>query len=68
MANFKTPGVYVQEISTLPASVAPVATAIPVFVGYTQQRIKNGITLSANKPERITSLLEYIEIVGGAFD
>ncbi len=68
MANFKTPGVYVQEISTLPASVAPVATAIPVFIGYTQQRIKNGITLPANKPERITSLLEYIEIFGGAFD
>lgn len=68
MANFKTPGVYVKEISTLPASVAPVATAIPVFIGYTQQRIKNGITLPANKPERITSLLEYIEIFGGAFD
>lgn len=67
MTNFKTPGVYIQEISTLPASVAPVATAIPAFVGYTQRQAKSGIALPLGKPVRITSLLEYMEIFGGPF-
>ena len=68
MANYKTPGVYVEEISKLPASVAPVATAIPAFIGYTEKREKNGKTLAAATPVRITSMLEYQEIFGGAFD
>ncbi len=68
MANFKSPGVYIQEISTLPASIAPVSTAIPAFIGYTEKREKDGETLAANTPVRITSLLEYREIFGGAFN
>ena len=68
MANLKTPGVYIKEISTLPASVAPVATAIPGFVGYTQQQaVVDGETLDNNTPVRIESLLEFEEIFGGAF-
>ncbi|HWN70707.1 MAG TPA: phage tail sheath C-terminal domain-containing protein [Haliangium sp.] len=35
MPTYKTPGVYVEEISTLPPSVAEVATAIPAFIGTT---------------------------------
>ena len=35
MAQITPPGVYVQEISTLPPSVAEVQTAIPAFIGYT---------------------------------
>jgi len=68
MANYKTPGVYVEEISKLPASVAPVATAIPVFIGYTEKRTRNGKVLANATPVRITSLLEYQEIFGEAFD
>jgi len=68
MAIYKTPGVYVEEISKLPASVAPVATAIPAFIGYTEKREKDGETLPANKPVRITSMLEFEEIFGEAFD
>ena len=68
MANYKTPGVYVEEISKLPASVAPVATAIPAFIGYTEKRVRNGLTLANATPVRITSLLDYEEIFGGAFD
>jgi len=68
MANYKTPGVYVEEISKLPASVAPVATAIPAFIGYTEKRVRNGKTLANATPVRITSILEYEEIFGGAFD
>ena len=59
MANdYKTPGVYVEEISKFPPSVAGVATAIPAFVGYT------GITPNKNVPCRITSLLEYEALFG----
>lgn len=67
MAEFKTPGVYIQEISTLPASIVPVATAIPAFVGYTRQRIRNGATFEINVPVRVTSYLEYKEIFGESF-
>lgn len=59
MPTHKTPGVYVEEISTLPPSVAEVSTAIPAFIGYT----KNG---PLNEPTRITSMIEYKELFGGA--
>ena len=67
MAIYKTPGVYVEEISTLPPSVAPVATAIPAFIGYTEKAIKNDQVIPANTPTRIQSLLEFIEFFGGPF-
>lgn len=67
MADYKTPGVYIREISTLPASVAPVATAIPAFVGYTRRSIRNGETIEPFKPVRVTSMLEFLEIFGEAF-
>jgi phage tail sheath protein FI len=61
MANYKTPGVYIEEISTLPASVAAVETAIPAFIGYTE-------TDATATPTRISSLLEYEELFGGPND
>ncbi|WP_340105909.1 phage tail sheath family protein [Rhodohalobacter sp. 8-1] len=68
MPDYKTPGVYIEEISTLPASVAAVATAIPAFVGYTQKKERNGETILDATPVRITSMLEYQEIFGMPFD
>lgn len=56
MAVYKTPGVYVEEISTLPPSVAAVSTAVPAFIGYTAQ----GSTLA-----RISTMLEYETLFGG---
>lgn len=44
MASYKTPGVYVEEISTLPPSVAEVATAVPAFIGYTNTRQTEEVT------------------------
>ncbi|KPQ09868.1 MAG: bacteriophage tail sheath protein [Algoriphagus marincola HL-49] len=67
MAEFKRPGVYIREISTLPASVVPIATAIPAFIGYTAKREKNGEPIPNNKPTRITSYLEFKEIFGDSF-
>ena len=56
--TYKTPGVYVEEISKLPPSVAQVETAIPAFIGYTENDSYNGLSL-INKPKRIKSLNEF---------
>jgi len=66
MAIYKTPGVYVEEISLLPPSVAQVETAIPAFIGYTALSEKDGQDLK-NVPTRITSMLEYVQYFGGAY-
>lgn len=58
MQAIKTPGVYVEEISTLPPSVAEVSTAIPAFFGYTEKG--SGIA-------RISTLLEFEQTFGGPF-
>ena len=65
MSNFTTPGVYIQEISTLPASVAAVETAIPAFIGYTEYAGGTGSTSLENVPTRITSMLDYQQLFGG---
>ncbi|OGO00135.1 MAG: hypothetical protein A2Y58_06135 [Chloroflexi bacterium RBG_13_51_52] len=64
MATYKTPGVYTEEISLLPPSVAEVATAIPAFIGYTEYA-KFGDESLLNKPTRISSLLDYHSMFGG---
>lgn len=61
--TYKTPGVYVEEISKLPPSVAQVETAIPAFIGFTEKDSYNGISL-VNKPRRIRSLNDYEQIYG----
>ncbi len=42
-STYKTPGVYIEEISKFPPSVAQVETAIPAFVGYTEKAVVRGI-------------------------
>lgn len=61
---YKTPGDYIVEISSLPASIASVETAIPAFIGYTQkaQRLEIGDLLLT--PTRIDSMLEYEKYFG----
>ncbi|NOR73696.1 MAG: phage tail sheath family protein, partial [Draconibacterium sp.] len=61
--TYKTPGVYIKEISQFPPSVAQVETAIPAFIGYTEKATKNNVSLT-NVPTRITSLLEYEQYFG----
>jgi uncharacterized protein len=70
-STYKTPGVYIEEISKFPPSVAEVATAIPAFIGYTQKAVINGRDLHSPtpvviQPTRITSLLEYEQYFGTA--
>jgi phage tail sheath protein FI len=66
--NPVTPGVYIQEISTLPSSVVAVATAIPVFIGFTEKVVVDGapVTSFPTDPIRIESMLEFQTIFGGA--
>ena len=64
---YKTPGVFVEEISTFPPSVVPVETAIPAFIGYTEKATNaDGDDLSF-EPTRVTSLLDYRQKFGGDF-
>jgi phage tail sheath protein FI len=59
VASYKTPGVYIEEIPRFPPSVAPVETAIPAFIGYTEKANDvrpNDLHL---KPTRISSMVEY---------
>ncbi|MGR9184603.1 phage tail sheath family protein [Rhizobium leguminosarum] len=61
---YKTPGVYIEEIAKFPPSVAPVETAIPAFIGYTEKHV-DGATDLTLKPTRISSLVDYETYFGG---
>lgn len=61
----KTPGVYVTEIDAFPPSIAQVDTAIPVFIGYTQQALDTNGNNLTNVPTEISSLLDYQTYFGG---
>jgi uncharacterized protein len=66
MSDYKTPGVYIEEIVKFPPSIAAVDTAIPVFIGYTEKAIdprKGPIPA----PKRITTMFEYIAFFGEPF-
>lgn len=65
MPTYKTPNVYVEEISTFPPSVAEVSTAIPTFIGTTEKAQRGSEDLT-NKPTRISTLLDYETQFGGA--
>lgn len=64
--SYSTPGVYVEEITKFPPSVAPVETAIPAFIGFTQIAKKKTTGDLHLKPTRITSMLEYETFFGFA--
>jgi uncharacterized protein len=66
MTTYRTPGVYVEEISLFPPSVAEVETAIPAFIGYTEKADQLGPGDLRNVPTMVTSLLEYQELFGFA--
>jgi uncharacterized protein len=60
MSTYTAPGVYVEEISTLPPSVAEVATAVPAFIGYTND-LKNSLRVV-----QVRTLREYEAELGKA--
>ncbi|MEX2382288.1 MAG: phage tail sheath C-terminal domain-containing protein [Opitutales bacterium] len=62
-STYKTPGVYVEEISVFPPSIAQVETAVPAFIGYTEKAALNGADLHM-KPTRVRSLAEFEQAFG----
>ncbi|MBS1744749.1 MAG: phage tail sheath subtilisin-like domain-containing protein [Bacteroidetes bacterium] len=62
--TYKTPNVYVEEITKLPPSVAEVDTAVPAFVGYTEIAKRYVDDDLHNIPTRIKNLLEYEQFFG----
>jgi phage tail sheath protein FI len=66
MANYKTPGVYIEEIAKFPPSVAQVETAIPAFIGYTAKAEEFEAGDLELRPKRIVSMLEYVHYFGEA--
>ncbi len=66
MPTYRTPDVYVEEISIFPPSVAEVETAIPAFIGYTQRARKVATGDLARRPTKIYSFAEFEQYYGGA--
>ena len=64
MAQYKTPDVYVREKSLLASSVAEVATAVPAFIGFTQNTMDSTGESIINIPQRLTNLAEYEALFG----
>ncbi|HTI61065.1 phage tail sheath C-terminal domain-containing protein [Mucilaginibacter sp.] len=62
--TYKTPNVYVEEITKLPPSVAEVDTAVPAFIGYTEKAQRFVADDLIKKPTRISSLLDYVQYFG----
>jgi phage tail sheath protein FI len=57
---YATPGVYVEEISTLPPSIAEVGTAIPAFIGSTTNHDEKGPVVV----KEVNSLRQYEDLFG----
>ncbi|NIJ54706.1 phage tail sheath family protein [Dyadobacter arcticus] len=62
ITKLATPGVYIDEISTIPPSVAEVDSAIPAFIGYTEiaKRYADGdLIMKAQKIADWSEFLHY---------
>jgi hypothetical protein len=63
----KTPGVYITEIDAFGTGIVGVATAVPIFIGYTEFA---GDPISGaplyNQAVPISSMLDYAQYFGGA--
>jgi phage tail sheath protein FI len=63
--SYKTPGVYPEEITKLPPSVASVETAIPCFFGVTEKALEVKEKDLIGKAQKVRSLAEYEYYFGG---
>ncbi|MEA2886211.1 MAG: uncharacterized protein QOD11_571 [Bradyrhizobium sp.] len=67
VVQYKTPGVYVEELDAFPPSIVGVETAVPAFIGYTEKAEQSGRSVS-KRAVRISSMVDYVAIFGGAVD
>ncbi|MFZ4576138.1 MAG: phage tail sheath family protein, partial [Phycisphaerales bacterium] len=68
MPTYRTPDVYVEEISVFPPSVAEVETAVPAFVGHTQSAKRSVADDLRNVPTKVYSFTEFEQYFGLARD
>ena len=66
MANYRSPGVFVEEISLLPPSIAEVDSAVPAFVGYTEKATNLTVDDLLGQPTPIGSMSDFVQYFGGA--
>lgn len=66
MSEFKTPGVFIEEVPKLPPSVAQVETAVPSFIGYTYKALDKQLNPLHLVPTKISSLMDYETYFGTA--
>jgi phage tail sheath protein FI len=66
MADLKTPGVYVTEFPAFPPSLVGVATAVPIFIGYTEFATDQRGEPLYQQPVPIASMTEFVQVFGGA--
>lgn len=59
----QTPGVYIEEINAFPNAVVPVATAVPVFIGYTMRADYQGKSC-LNQAVKIQSMQDFLTFFG----
>ena len=67
MPTRRTPGVFIEEISHFPASIAAVETAIPAFIGFTEKAADDDGNSLVNLPIRIASLAEFLLTDGSSW-
>lgn len=65
MTKYKTPGVYIEEISAFTPSITDVETAIPAFIGFTEYASRTLAGDLSLVPTKISSLTEYETWFGG---
>jgi len=63
--TYRTPDVYIEEISVFPPSVAEVETAIPAFIGYTEKASRVADDDLLNRPTKIYNFAEFEQYFGG---
>lgn len=64
MPAYRTPDVYIEEVSVFPPSVAEVETSIPAFIGYTERARKVADGDLTLKPTKIYSFTEFEQYFG----
>ncbi len=65
ITKLATPGVYIDEISTIPPSIAEVDSAIPAFIGYTEvakRYVPGDLIMKAQKIEGWSDFQNYYAV------
>jgi uncharacterized protein len=68
MTTYRIPGIYTEEISTVPPMIEEVETAIPAFVGYTARAVRRDTNDLIMVPTKIGSMREFEMYFGYPFE